>query len=72
MKLFILKTNIKTQERLQSIKYLLNKHPLFLKWSIDLEDVDKVLRIEARKNACERDTIQLIKASGFTCEALID
>ena len=70
MELFIFKTNIQNQEKLKSIKPLLNQHPLFIKWSIDLEDIDRVLRIEAKQNTRESDVLKLIRRLGVSCEDL--
>jgi hypothetical protein len=72
MELFILKTNIQNQEKLKSVKPLLNQHPLLIKWSIDLEDIDRVLRVEAQHNTKETEIVRLIRRLGFKCEDLDD
>ncbi|MBV7267969.1 hypothetical protein [Winogradskyella luteola] len=69
-KIQIFKTNIKTKLELNSIKVLLNSNSSILNWSIDLEDIDKVLRVESQKNLSEKDVINLIKSGGFHCEEL--
>ncbi|WP_299115976.1 hypothetical protein [uncultured Winogradskyella sp.] len=69
-KIHIFKTKIKTKIELKSIKALLNSNSSILNWSIDLEDVDKVLRVESQKNLSEKDIINLIKSGGFYCEEL--
>ncbi len=67
----ILKTNINNKLRVNTIKLLFNAHPDIIKWSIDLEDIDKVLRIETTKTLSKDDLIEQIKARGFQCEELI-
>lgn len=71
MKLLILRTDIKTKERVQSITPLFNS-PYIDNWSIDIEDVDNVLRIEAKDELNEQDFIHVIKSCGYFCEALPD
>ncbi len=72
MKLIILRTDIKTKKKVKKIKPFLNKHPTILNWSIDLEDIDNVLRIEAAKNLKEEDIKQLVQKEGFYCDELPD
>ena len=72
MKLLILKTDIKTKKKVKAVKPLFNNHPTISNWSIDIEDIDNVLRIEAQNDLNEKDLIHLVKACGFYCEALVD
>ena len=51
---------------------LFNNHPGITDWSIDTEDIDNVLRIEAAENLNEHDVISLINTRGFYCDALTD
>tara|TARA_R110002072_G_scaffold21429_1_gene76083 strand:- start:442 stop:696 length:255 start_codon:yes stop_codon:yes gene_type:complete len=71
-RLFILRTNIKTKKNLKTIKPFLNNHPGIIKWTIDIEDIDNVLKIEARNSLSEHDIIDEIKEQGFYCDALED
>lgn len=71
IEIHILKTNIKTKLAVNTIKLLFNAHPDVVKWSIDLEDVDKVLRIETNKTLQQKDIIEQVKSRGFYCEELI-
>tara|TARA_R110002073_G_scaffold15953_3_gene62134 strand:+ start:3263 stop:3481 length:219 start_codon:yes stop_codon:yes gene_type:complete len=70
MKLLILRTNIKTKKKVKKVKPLLNDHPLILNWSVDLEDIDNVLRIEAISSLNEREVKSIIQRKGFYCEDL--
>lgn len=69
MNILIFKTDIKTKKKVRKIKKLLDKNPNISKWNIDLDDIDNVLRIEARI-ITEDDIIALIKSQGFHCEEL--
>lgn len=72
MKLLIFRTDIKTKKKVKTIKPLFKNHSSILNWSIDLEDIDNVLRIEATENLNEGDIINLINTEGFYCDALAD
>ncbi|WP_341215493.1 hypothetical protein [uncultured Wocania sp.] len=71
-KLLILKTDIKTREKVRIIESFLNNHSRIIKWSIDIEDIDKVLKIEVNYNLEEEDLINQIKKIGFYCDTLAD
>ncbi|MEQ8219924.1 MAG: hypothetical protein RH981_16915 [Arenibacter sp.] len=70
MELLIFQTDIKSKNKVKSIKPLLNNHSDIIKWSIDLEDIDNVLRIEATANLLEEEAIDLIKDHGFDIKSL--
>jgi len=72
MKLFIFRTNIETRKKMNSLKPLFRQYASIGRWSLDLEDRDKVLRIEARGNLQENEVIDLVEEQGFYCEALPD
>ena len=67
MKLVILRTDITTKKKVKKIKPLLNSHPLILNWSIDIEDIDNVLRIEASNDLHQTEVQTLIQREGFSC-----
>ncbi|WP_034041158.1 hypothetical protein [Wocania ichthyoenteri] len=71
-KLLILKTDIKTSEKVKIIEPFLNNHSRIIKWSIDIEDIDNVLKIEVNYNLEEEDLITQIKKIGFYCDTLAD
>ena len=70
MKLLILRTDIKTKKKVKVLKQVFNTHPVITKWSVDIKDIDNVLRIEARNELKEKDIIHLIKTYGFYSEVL--
>ncbi len=70
MKLLIFRTDIKTKKKIKAIKKLFNNHSSIINWSIDIEDIDNVLRIEANENLNEKDVINLINIEGFYCTLL--
>lgn len=72
MKLFIFRTNIKTEQKANALIPLFKSYSSISNWSIDLEDRDKVLRVETVGSLEEHDVIKLVKERGFHCEALPD
>ncbi len=72
MNLLIFRTNIGTQKMVKSLESLFRNIPTILGWSVDLEDIDNVLRIEATGELEETDIINHLKISGFQCETLED
>ncbi|MBC3757548.1 hypothetical protein H7U19_03985 [Hyunsoonleella sp. SJ7] len=70
--LFILKTNIRSSEQIERIRYFFENSKSIVKWSLDTEDIDNVLKIEATANLDEGDIINQIKSEGFYCDRLPD
>ena len=71
-KLLIFRTDIKTKKKVKVVKSLFNNHAYIIDWSVDLEDIDNVLWINATEQLAESDVINLIKPKGFYCDALAD
>ncbi|MEP7264489.1 MAG: hypothetical protein ABI772_08325 [Bacteroidota bacterium] len=69
--ILIFKTNITSENDLQNLSSVLNGHSSVLKWNVDTDDTDKVLRIESIENNTE-EIIGLLLQSGFYCEELND
>ena len=72
MNLVILRTNIETENRVQKLRHVFDNLASIHRWSIDLEDIDNVLRIEAKESINENEIINLIKKYGFYGKALED
>jgi hypothetical protein len=70
VKLLILRTNIKSKKKLKKVAPLLDDHPLILNWTIDLEDIDNVLRLETTSDVNIENVNNLIQKKGFYCEDL--
>ena len=67
--IFIFATNIKTERDKAIISAVLNDTPEIEQWSIDLEDIDSVLRIVSPTLNAEK-IIQIIKEQDFKCSEL--
>ncbi|WP_179018429.1 hypothetical protein [Winogradskyella forsetii] len=70
LQIHIFKTNIKTMLDLDMLQLLFNSNRNIIEWSVDLEDIDKVLRVDSRMNLSEKDIINQVKLLGFSCEEL--
>lgn len=72
MTILVFRTNIKSKKKVKTVKPIFNKHDDILEWTIDLDDIDNVLRIEANKSLQERTIIGMVREQGFYIEALSD
>jgi hypothetical protein len=72
MEFLIFKTDIQTVDKLHVVKRLFNNHLGALRWNVDMEDIDNVLRIESHENLQETEIITLVQSQGLCCEELID
>ena len=70
MKLLIFKTNIGSKTKLKAVQSVFSRLETIKRWTVDMEDVDNVLRIEAVEPLEEHHVIDLIKARGLQCEVL--
>lgn len=66
----IFRTNVDTPKAVRRLAPLLNGHLFISKWNFDLEDCDKILRIETAAKISE-EIIKILRSRGFDCEELI-
>lgn len=59
-------------EKVGRLKPLFSNIETIKRWSIDTEDVDNVLRIEANEDLDESDVINLLFDFGYNCKTLAD
>lgn len=71
LEVMIFKTNLLGRKEVRQIAPLLEAIPELVEWSVDTEDVDKVLRIETHQYCLDK-IITLITNAGFYCEELTD
>ncbi|MGE0589674.1 MAG: hypothetical protein AB7O48_13945 [Cyclobacteriaceae bacterium] len=69
--IFVFRTNLNSATDIDTISHVMDASAAVLNWSVDIEDIDKVLRIESlRENANE--IIELVRLAGYQCEELPD
>ena len=65
----VFRTSIQTQHDVGKLAQWLTPLPGLTRWNVDLEDCDRVLRLEG--NGIDIDDIQaLVQRAGFSCEDL--
>lgn len=65
----VFKTNVEKVELAEELKSALNVRFPFSKINFDLEDCDKILRVEGHA-ICIPTILELMKAKGVVCEVL--
>jgi len=65
----VFKTNVEHKEIAEQISSALRTHFPFSKINFDLEDCDKILRIEDNQ-ICIETIVELMNLKGFKCEVL--
>lgn len=68
--IFVFKTSVKTKIQVKKLKPHIDKILPNVKWNFDLEDCDKILRIESGENIVLR-TIDLLNSHSYSCEELV-
>ncbi len=69
--IYVFKTSVKTKKDVRQLKSLLNELLKQAKWNFDLEDCDKILRIDSQTEISQ-PVIKLLQNIGFDCEELPD
>lgn len=69
MEILIFRTNVNSPKAVKSLFPLLSAELKILNWTFDLEDCDKILRIEA-SDKISKIIIELLRSSSFECEEL--
>jgi hypothetical protein len=70
MEILVFKTNVTSKKKVSRLVPLLASFPSICQWNFDLDDCDKVLRIEATElnpGSIER----LLHGAGFDCRELV-
>jgi hypothetical protein len=69
--ILVFKTSIKSIPDIKKVEEALNKQEGIIRWNVDRDDINNVLRIETIHNDPAR-IIGLVKKAGFFCEELPD
>ncbi len=69
--IYVFKTSVRTKKAVQQLKPYLNKLLQQLNWNFDLEDCDKILRLDTSPEL-SASVIQLLQDKGFDCRELED
>ncbi|HWJ26064.1 MAG TPA: hypothetical protein VNS32_05950 [Flavisolibacter sp.] len=69
--ILIFKTNIEKDDQLLALDHILSAIKNISRWTVDRQDIDKVLRIVAHEVE-PAQVIELLRQYGFYCEELPD
>jgi len=72
MNLLIFRTDIETNTDVKAVQPFFNDIPDIRKWSVDTEDIDNVLRIEASNDLEALDVVRILRSADIYCEELPD
>jgi hypothetical protein len=67
----VFKTNVQQHEQAEQLVSVLRGQFDFFKINFDLEDRDKILRVEG-KQVCVETIIEILNTHGLQCEVLTD
>ncbi|TCD03196.1 hypothetical protein [Pedobacter psychroterrae] len=68
--IMIFKTNVTDTTDVEALKPQLDKCLIGARWNFDLEDCDKILRVDSISQISET-VIKLLQENGFCCEELL-
>jgi hypothetical protein len=71
MAILVFKTNVETMNHIQKLYPLLKAIQGILKWNIDTEDVDRILRVETA-NVPPQKIEMALQSAGYYCKELED
>ena len=69
--IFVFKTSVKTKMQVKQLKPHIDKNMPTAKWNFDLEDVDKILRVDSSEENIVLMIINLLSVHHYSCEELV-
>jgi hypothetical protein len=69
--IMVFKTNIQDENDIRRAEFILNNHYSILRWTVDLQDWERVLRIEAAANFRHDEVERLLSSLGYKCSELM-
>lgn len=67
--IYVFKTSVRTKSQVKQLKPHINSILRSRRWNFDLEDCDKVLRVDGEQGIVPR-VIRLLNSHSFECEEL--
>jgi hypothetical protein len=67
--ILVFRTNINTESDKLRVREFLSAQNLVEDWNVDMDDIDRVLRIVSHE-LCAEDIIRLINKIGYQCQEL--
>jgi hypothetical protein len=70
MEVLVFKTNLRFKTQINAVTPHINNLQGISRWNVDLDDTDKILRIES-EDLCPRDVEATLQQAGYFCEELL-
>lgn len=70
MHILVFLTNLNDRQQVQKLKPVLESMPGLVRWSVDLEDCDRVLRVVMMHSIQPVAVLEKIRAYGVECEEM--
>jgi copper chaperone len=70
MEVLVFKTNLRYKKQIAALTPHMDNLQGVLRWNVDLDDKDKILRIEANEYCCARKVENTLGQAGYFCEEL--
>jgi cell fate (sporulation/competence/biofilm development) regulator YmcA (YheA/YmcA/DUF963 family) len=70
MNILVFKTNLTNPQRISEVESTLDVHPHILRWNVDLDDCDNILRIVSQ-NIEAKEIEDMLLSAGYYCEELV-
>lgn len=67
---YVFKTSVKFKKQVKRLEPLLNDTLAKTNWNFDLEDCDKIFRVESAGDVSTQQVKTLFEEKGFVCEEL--
>ncbi|WP_431160843.1 hypothetical protein [Flagellimonas beolgyonensis] len=72
MDILVFRTTLKNEKDIKNISKILNHHKQVISWHVDLEDWEKILRLEVTKERFKNEISARIRGLGYQCQELED
>ena len=69
MEVLVFKTNLRFKKQINAVTPHINNLHGIARWNVDLDDTDKILRIES-VDLCPRSVEATLQQAGYFCEEL--
>ncbi len=67
--ILILKSNIKTKQDVEKVNQVFSQLKCIRRWTVDLDDWERVLKVESYVLSCENIAV-ILKKNGYECSEL--
>ena len=72
MGILVFRTSLQNKKDIQTIAKILDTYKEVIRWNMDLEDWENILRIEITKESFKNEIAARIRGLGYRCEELED